>query len=192
MRSNKLTPGLSCNGFLYYIFSFIYFIIFVMLSQHVLYCYTNIYICILSTHRPGGHLNFRLDIIPVKGLSKHTLFIHGFFFLFCFVFCFLFLFLFLFICLFVCLFFQVGPIGPLVDPKYAICIFFLIYLSHPFQNLSIIMTKNTPFFPQFCTFCTPKRSSSDYPKRCTRVQLPGPEKQPYLGLRDFVQLFLRG
>ena len=41
-----------------------------------------------------------------------------------------------------------------IDPKYAFLhAFFLICLSCPFQN--VYMTKNTPFFFQFCTFLHP-------------------------------------
>ena len=46
-------------------------------------------------------------------------------------------------------------LGMKIDPKYAfLYAFFLIYLSCPFQNLSI-WPKTHPFF-QFCMFCTPK------------------------------------
>ena len=70
----------------------------------------------------GGHLYFRLDIIRVKGLAKHTL--------------------------------NTYFSGMKIAPKYAFLhAFFLIWVSCPFQNLSI-WSKTYPFF-QFCTFLHP-------------------------------------
>ena len=54
--------------------------------------------------------------------------------------------------------------GMKIDPKYAFLhAFFLICLSCSFQNLSIYMTKNTPFFPILHVFAS---------------TVPGPENQP--------------
>ena len=57
-----------------------------------------------------------------------------------------------------------------IDPKYAFLHAFLkIFLSWPFQNLSI-WPKTHPFF-QFCMFCTPKR--------CMRIHCLVLKNNPY-------------